>query len=504
MDDATPALATEAPGPPTPPDLPPPPLERISDFPDGLSPMLVKELRQGLRTYTFVILFLVLQGLLALVLMTAGAATSGSSSDGAGNVVSQIVFCFYSLALLVIQPLRGVSAISIEVKQNTIDLMVLTRLSAWRIVWGKWSAIASQSCLILLSILPYVILRYFFGGMQLFSELFLMLYIFLVSCSLTAITVGLSAVPSVLIRGMVPILGSIATCIFVLWGLTPSLYTFIGYLSPSSHEFLGAIGFLALTLYVGYFFLDMGASMIAPASENRATRKRIVGLVVMTATYWVLQAMDPQIALFAALLVMGLMSLDTLTESPDFPRIVCQPFLRFGVFGRFLGRFLYPGHASGSLFFAFVTALLAGFLLLQSKFQGPDLKTWATMGICIAIMVFPAALIQLFARKTKQRFALYVSLQIICLLLAIILSALFDYLSDKTLLWIFSPIPSVLFPLSEYLWNDQNGLTITVVAWSLAGLYFLLILFGSIPFFSRMSKLERDQLTKEDPIHDVT
>ena len=98
-----------------------------------------------------------------------------------------------------VQPLRGISAVATEIKQNTIDLMVLTRLSAWRIVWGKWCAIMGQSALILLAILPYLILRYFFGGMQLFAEMALMLYLFVLSGALTAFTVGLSAVGSVLV-----------------------------------------------------------------------------------------------------------------------------------------------------------------------------------------------------------------------------------------------------------------------------------------------------------------
>ncbi len=497
MDDASPAL-DPASGPALPPDLPLPPLERINDFPDGISPMLVKELRQGLRTHTFVILFLVLQGLLALVLMTTGAATSASSSDGAGDVVSQIIFCFFSLALLVIQPLRGVSSISLEIKQNTIDLMVLTRLSAWRIVWGKWCSIVSQSGLILLAILPYLILRYFFGGMQLFAELFLMLYIFIISGTLTAITVGLSAVSNVIIRGMIPIAGSIAMGIFVLWGLTPSLYVFVGYLLPSSHEFLGAIGFLALALYIGYFFLELGATMIAPAAENRATRKRLVGLAVLTGSYWILQAMDPDIALAGALVVMGLLSLDILTERADFPRIVCGPFLRFGTLGRFLGRFLYPGYASGTLFFAFLTILLVAFLMLQTKLQGPDLQTWATTGTSIAVMIFPAAIMQLFARKSTQRFSLYISLQLISFTLAVIFSALFDYLTDKTLLWIFCPIPTVLFPLIDEVWATGNQLTITFVTWVLAGLYYLLVLAGTLPLLGRMNRLENEQLNRED------
>lgn len=503
MDDASPTLP-EPRQPALPPDLPPPPLERINDFPDGISPMLVKELRQGLRTYTFVILFLVLQGLLALVLLTATAATGANNPGaGAGNVVSQIVFCFFSLSLLVIQPLRGVSAISVEIKQNTIDLMVLTRLSAWRIVWGKWFSIFSQSSLLLLAILPYLILRYFFGGMQLFSELFLMGYIFLISGTLTAVTVGLSAVSSVLIRGLVPIIGAVILAFFVLFGLTPELYTYIGYLSPSSHTFHGALGFLALVLYVGYFFLDMGASMIAPASENRATRKRLIGLGVLTATYWILQIMDPMAALTGALIVVFLISLDVLTENADFPRIICRPFLRFGAAGRLLGRFLYPGHGSGALFFALLAALLGVFLFVQNHFQPPDLKTLTILGAWLAIIIFPAALIQLFARKSSQRFALYVSFMIISLLLALILGALLDYVSDNTLLWIFSPVPTVLIPIIDLLSTTGNKTTISFLTWTIAGFYYLVVLAGALPHLKRMGRLENEQLNREEPAHDV-
>ena len=149
-------MAENNPAATTPPELPPLPIERVNDFPDRLSPMLVKELRQGLRTNTFVILFLVLQGLLATILLitTPVAASEGSASGTIGEVVSKIVFCIYALGILVVQPLRGISAVATEIKQNTIDLMVLTRLSAWRIVYGKWLSIVSQSFLIGLAILP--------------------------------------------------------------------------------------------------------------------------------------------------------------------------------------------------------------------------------------------------------------------------------------------------------------------------------------------------------------
>jgi ABC-type transport system involved in multi-copper enzyme maturation permease subunit len=128
----------------------------LTDFPERLSPMLVKELRQGMRTKAFVAVFLTLQIILGVILLSAGAA---ASSDDAGETISNIIFIFFSIAVLIIQPMRGITSLSSEVKGNTIDMMVLTRLSAWRIVTGKWASIVSQSALLLVTIIPYLILR---------------------------------------------------------------------------------------------------------------------------------------------------------------------------------------------------------------------------------------------------------------------------------------------------------------------------------------------------------
>jgi hypothetical protein len=56
-------------------------LTHLTDFSDKLSPMLVKELRQGLRARSFTMLFLIFQLLLGFILLTASAA---SSMDSAG------------------------------------------------------------------------------------------------------------------------------------------------------------------------------------------------------------------------------------------------------------------------------------------------------------------------------------------------------------------------------------------------------------------------------------
>ena len=395
--------------------------------------------------------------------------------------------------------MRGISAVATEIKQNTIDLMVLTRLSAWRIVWGKWSAIVSQSALILLAILPYIILRYFFGGMQLFAELALMIYIFLISGALTAFSVGLSAVGSVLIRGIAVVAGAACLLVYIPIYFTPNLDTYIEALSFNSVETVGALGILALAMYGGYFFLELGATAIAPASENRATQKRLIGLAMIIVSFLTLRTIDLDLAIAATLAVCALISIDLFSEKAEFPAVVCKPFLRWGVPGRFLGRFLYPGWATGTLFCIVLMILVTGMVAQSAPSGSHGIRLLVTIGIGFSVMVFPAAMMQLFARKTEQRFTLYVTLILMSVLLTFILGLLFAEIKQKEILWIFAPIPMVQFPIVSELWEEKTERTIFWMAWGTMAAYLLIVVAGAVPRLRKLAGLEREALTDGEP-----
>ena len=486
-------MAENNPGTTTPPELPPLPIERVNDFPDRLSPMLVKELRQGLRTNTFVILFLVLQGLLAIILLitTPIATIEGSASGTIGEVVSKIVFCIYALGILVVQPLRGISAVATEIKQNTIDLMVLTRLSAWRIVYGKWLSIVSQSALIALAILPYLILRYFFGGMQLFAELALLVYLFIISGALTAFSVGMSATGSILLRGLVVMGGSAVMMGYILFGFHRQIPDFVAVLSFSrSDQSLTALAMLAIAAFASYFFLEIGTTAIAPTSENRATRKRLIGLAIMVGSYLLLHTVDPDLALITALIIAGCMSLDLFSERSNFPSVICRRFLRMGLFGRVSGRLLYPGWATGSFFF-FALALI---LLLLIFLTNPDPRHYTYAAIGLGTLAFPATVVQLFARDSPNRFSIYLTLLLLCFVLTTILSELYRAVPEKLLLWVFSFIPTVLLPLAGQPASSSDQFAVLLLASIITNIYFLLILGRSLPRMAALSRLEADAL----------
>ena len=97
-----------------------------ADFADWLSPMLVKELRQGVRTRVFVILFILLQVcmLLDLVLSLLIASTGASTSEG-----TYFFWFMVSVPTLLIIPISGLGAIGNEIRGNTLELIFLTRLT---------------------------------------------------------------------------------------------------------------------------------------------------------------------------------------------------------------------------------------------------------------------------------------------------------------------------------------------------------------------------------------
>lgn len=431
-------------------------VEFLTDFPDRLSPMLVKELRQGLRTRSFVIVFMTLQAILAIVLLAAGAT---GSDDNSGQIISNIIFIFFSIAVIIIQPMRGIAALSSEVKGNTIDMMSLTRLSAWRIVTGKWFAIVSQSALILVTIVPYLILRYFFGGMNLFGEIMLLTLIFLTSAALTAVTVGLSASGSVILRSVLPLIGLLigaVTLFGMMFGMRSSGSGLAEAVSLSTKESqIGVSLYLATCAYMGYFFLSAGTSIIAPYAENHSTLRRLISLFV-TLVAVILGSMDftPEDALpFIFTLILCPVFAISLMEfaPPDSPTY--SRFARFGFAGKLAGFFLLPGWATGVFFCALLALISAIPFALNDGGYGDDHYMFGL--ICLASILFPAVLVNLFRTQGPQRVSNYVLFFLGSGILATVLALIAESMSSKGFLWIFLWIPPVLFALEEMARSDD-------------------------------------------------
>lgn len=437
----------------------------LFDFPDRLSPMLVKELRQGMRTKAFVGVFLALQIILGVILLSAGAA---SSSDDAGETISNIIFIFFSIAVLIIQPMRGITSLSSEVKGNTIDMMVLTRLSAWRIVTGKWASIVSQSALLLVTIIPYLILRYFFGGMNLIGEIVFIAVLFLSSAALTAVTVGLSASSSVILRSVLPMIALPIGAYSLLMALMfrafggSGMSTFFSLATDESRIFTSV--YLATCAYYGFFMLSTGTSLIAPYAENHSTLRRLISLAVtlIAAALGSMPFTDADTLPFFLTLVLLPVFAISLSEFAPLAAPTYRKFAKRGPFGHLAGLFLFPGWASGFFF----CVVLIGISVIPFFLNGPHYgrNDHFIYGLaCLASLLFPAVIINLFRMIGPQRVSNYVLILIGSIILSSVLAGITDSLSNEDLLWLFCWIPPILMFLEEMGSNDDAVLIASFV-----------------------------------------
>lgn len=457
-------------------------VKHLRDFPDRLPPMLVKELRQGLRAKAFIAVFLTLQGLLGIILLTAVAA---QSSNSAGTTVSSIIFFFISLALLIFQPLRGVSALAAEMKANTMEIMALTRLSAWRIAFGKWSAIVSQSALLVAAIIPYLILRYFLGGMQLFAELLMLLMIFILSAALTAIAVGISANRALLLRALFPLFlvtagfYMIALAIFDDQGMT-TLVEFFSLSSAESREIAAVIVFFAG--YLGWLALDFGASVIAPMAENRATFRRVVGLALAGPVIALSIRLDQDVKVFVSFLFLLPMMLVSLAEPLNVTAPILRSFTRRGTHGRLASWILCPGWAAGTLLSLLLVAIFAAAFLLEGSSRNLDELAIHSYG-AIGGLLFPAVALLFF--KTSNRFVTYLITLASSVILMGFLTLVAGAMDQEGLLFFFIWLPPVVWPL----WDQTND-TASMAQFSalLGGLYTLVLLSGAILAIGRLHR----------------
>lgn len=335
--------------------------------------MVVKELRHGLRTRFFTSALIIFHWLLIMLL---GSTMLGVDAER----VNQLFWTFTPIAMLGAMPIRGFTALGSELEAGTLDMLTLTSISSLRIVWGKWTALFSQSLLLMSSLLPYVIARYQFGGVEILREVIGLLLLLLGSALATAGFVGFSSQSTRLIRGI--LVAALAT------GLIPLgvfVHVFVSESPGDSmlREFLAlpawqmallVSGILGVTAYGVYFFLALGASTIAPPSENHSTVKRIVSfcalLALMLLGFFLIEAVstDAGFWAFVPLMILTILNgMDLLTESlPQLPTVVLPLVKKKRLPSRLFGTFLYPGWCSGVFLYLVMAAMPMTLLMVMT------------------------------------------------------------------------------------------------------------------------------------------
>lgn len=448
----------------------------LSDFSDRLPPMLVKELRQGMRARTFVAVFLGLQCFLGIVMLFA---TSASSLGGTGMMISRIIFLFFALAVLVVQPLRAMNSLHAEIKSTTIDMMVLTRLTARRIVSGKWASIVAQTILLFISIIPYLILRYFFGGMDLLAELLALTSIAIISAILTAINMGLSANSSLLVRGFLPL--AIA---FVMFSLTMTMLggfeemILFFNLDTRQNQWIYLCSLLG-SLYFAWNAFHMGIMSLAPLSENHSSLNRLICLVsfLLMSLLLYLSGADATVVPFLLGMIVFPCVLLSLTEKDALMPRVVYPFVKRGWLARLIGSFLYPCWTSGIYF----TCLMVIFLLISGIRANQfwpggsfDLESSIYLSSFVGSVLFPACLLALCHKRISNRLGFYMAILISSFVFMLVIVTITNSTDMEQGLWLFCWLPPVYLYMANQSKFDDH--VVFLICQGFTALYLLALL----------------------------
>lgn len=328
------------------------------DFPTWLPPMLVKELRQGLRQRGFVGGIIIVQAVLLFVFVTGFVTETGDGSSR--SMIDGFFWSAMGGVLLFGAPLRALGGLSSELDSRTMDLLLLTRLDAWRIVWGKWVSLMTQTVLVAVTLLPYAVVRYFFGAVDLVGDFAIIAGLLSGGAVLTGVGLWASGLPRAL-RFLV-IIGCVMVAASNLGGL------FFG-LRRSRFSFLGGVtdAWLAWTLaaWAGVLLLVYSLSLavrwFAPPAENHAILPRLVplGMVLPAPLLALTGKTDPAAAqAMAALLTLGLVGAIELAGGRELMAIHLRRWVARGsLSGRVVTLFL-PGWPSAAAWLAAMAALV--------------------------------------------------------------------------------------------------------------------------------------------------
>lgn len=137
--------------------------ERVAD---RVNPIVVKELRQGLRTRVFWIFFAVLLVANLFISLVAFAA-----ADEGGMRAGQATFIGYFVCLAIVQffviPYSAYRSMSREAEDETWVLLTLTGLGPRRILAGKVLSFVLQGVLYASAAAPFLLFSYYLSGIDL-------------------------------------------------------------------------------------------------------------------------------------------------------------------------------------------------------------------------------------------------------------------------------------------------------------------------------------------------
>lgn len=235
---------------------------------DLFPPIFVKELRQGLRANQFVWPFILVQ-IAAIACVAVEFFASVVSGSGGGSGDGYLFYGFLGIVFWGVLPLTLFGALQPELSAGrNVELLLMSNLTRWEIVLGKWSVGSVLSMLMLISLLPYAMFRYMIGYISDFTQESLWLGgIIAGNAVVNAIVIGASGFRNYVGRAAMIVLSvgcGVGSCAAVVVGPSSGSVSFIWYFISG---IVIATLLIALNLQLGRAKLRLFENPLDPPSS---------------------------------------------------------------------------------------------------------------------------------------------------------------------------------------------------------------------------------------------
>jgi ABC-type transport system involved in multi-copper enzyme maturation permease subunit len=459
------------------PQARPPLSERLGD---RINPLVVKEVRQGLRTRVFWVCF----GLMLLACLLLSLMAYADVRDGGYAPKGQTYFFTYFVCLGLVHffviPYSAYRSLAREREDETWVLLALTGMGPRKILRGKVTSFLAQAALYASAVGPFLLFSYYLNGIDLPTILVVLALgaawvVFLTVLGVCAATLADGRLGRAFVHFIV--LGTLASA--VLQGLGGAFAIAEGGSRLMREEAFPYVICVALWLMFGYgwLFFETAASRLALITEDytrgprRALALQMVVSAVVVTVLWLVQDRERTVAAVAGvagalhLTLVGVFLISDVDGQARALRAGTRPW-----------SLLRPGAVRG---FRLMVLLLAGWALFCVALQLSSVdtrETWRSMlyvtiaGAAYPVLYFAVAL--LVGRMPKSdRLAspvavriLFISLVGLACVLSPLLALLVDTSVDDGLINLLNPILGMVnFGSHEYS-IDQPKMD----AWALA------------------------------------
>ena len=246
-----------------------------------LNPMVVKELRQAVRSWSvtgMLLLFLLVLFVTALGMMAMNSFEVYGNKQLGGEVFQAFVAVLATASLGFIPLYLGVR-LATERQENNLDLLYISTLTPGRVIRGKFFCGAYIALLFFSACMPFMAFTSLLRGVDLPSIFAVLVFLFLAVCAMNQVAIFVACLPASrpfkVLLGLV-VLGLCIAAIF------PVVLSSIEMMRSGVGAMMGARTFwiafgtgfgTALAVAVLLYFLSV--ALISPASANRARPVRV-------------------------------------------------------------------------------------------------------------------------------------------------------------------------------------------------------------------------------------